>query len=83
MGFAWVDTIRRTLARYFREAGAGEPELEGALLFALIDGVTQHFVVDPEHYPLEQMADRIVGAYSRAERSSLFTRAGAEHPPPA
>jgi AcrR family transcriptional regulator len=60
---AWTATIRATLARYLAEAGVAEPELEAALLFALIDGVSQHYVLDPDQYPLEELAERIIGRY--------------------
>ena len=53
-------TIQQTLARYLREAGADAPELEAAILFAVIDGVSQHYVLDPTRYPLDAVADRII-----------------------
>ncbi len=61
----WADTIRETLEGYFREAGAAQPELEAAILFALIDGVVQHYVLDPEHYPLDAVTERIIALYRR------------------
>lgn len=75
-GMQWTATIRETMERYFREAGAAEPAVEAALLFALIDGVTQHFVFEPGRYPLEAMAERIVQAYRRSTRCEVFS-----HPP--
>ncbi|HEV2130979.1 MAG TPA: TetR/AcrR family transcriptional regulator [Longimicrobiaceae bacterium] len=61
----WTETIRATLEGYFREAGAQAPDLEAAILFALIDGVSQHYVLDPESYPLDAVAERIVASYRR------------------
>jgi AcrR family transcriptional regulator len=72
---AWRDEIHATLAGYFRAAGAGQPELEATLLFALIDGVAQHYVLDPEHYPLDAMAAHITAAYARSPAGALFTGA--------
>ena len=69
----WTAEITRTLARYFREAGAPEPELEAALLFALIDGVSQHYALDPARYPLDEVAERIVRLYRRAPARAPFT----------
>jgi hypothetical protein len=40
------------------------PRLEAVILFALIDGVSQHYVLTPDDYPLEQVAARIVAAYA-------------------
>lgn len=62
---AWMETIQTTLARYLREAGSKQPELDAALLFALIDGVSQHYVLDPRNYPLADVADRIVALFTR------------------
>ena len=55
----WTAAIRATLERYLRDAGVPDAELEAAILFALIDGVSQHYVLDPEHYPLDAVAERI------------------------
>jgi AcrR family transcriptional regulator len=70
---AWTGQIHATLARYFREAGAAHPETEAAILFALIDGVAQHFVLDPDRYPVDVVADRIIAAYRRRPDNALFT----------
>ena len=59
----WTATIRRTLEGYCREAGVDRPELEAAVLFAVIDGVSQHYVLDPEHYPLDDVAELLVARY--------------------
>ena len=60
---AWTDEIRRVLAGYLSEAGVADPEIEARVLFALIDGANQHYVLDPERYPLEAVIERIVARY--------------------
>ncbi len=62
---AWVETIRQTLERSLRAAGVAAPEVEARLLFAAIDGVCQHYVIDPEGYPLEAVVDALVARYTR------------------
>jgi AcrR family transcriptional regulator len=62
---SWMKTIQSTLARYLEEAGSERPELDAALLFALIDGVSQQYVLDPRNYPLADVADRIVALFTR------------------
>jgi len=57
---AWMETIQTTLARYLKDAGSKQPDLDAALLFALIDGVSQHYVLQPRSYPLTNISDRIV-----------------------
>jgi AcrR family transcriptional regulator len=61
---AWMLEIRRTLERYLRAAGVASPKLEALILFALIDGVSQHYVLDSAQYPLDRVIDRIVAEYT-------------------
>ena len=68
---AWTKSIQSTLVRYVEEAGSTRPEVDAALLFALIDGVSQHYVLDPRGYPLGDVADGIVAQFaSRARRKA-------------
>jgi AcrR family transcriptional regulator len=60
---AWTAEIRRTLTTYMREADVQDPEVEAEILFALIDGVSQHYVLEPNRYPLDAIADRIITRY--------------------
>jgi AcrR family transcriptional regulator len=62
---AWTTTIQSTLARYLKEAGSRRPEVDAALLFALIDGASQHYVLDPKGYPLDDVADGIIALFTR------------------
>ncbi len=56
--------IRTTIERYCRTAGLPQPEIEAAILFALIDGVAQHYVLDPENYPLDTVTEAVVARYN-------------------
>ena len=60
---AWTGEIRRVLEGYLRDAGVPDPDVEAAILFALIDGVSQHYVLDPGRYPLDDVIERIVARY--------------------
>jgi AcrR family transcriptional regulator len=60
---AWQAEILRKLTGYLRGAGVNEPSLEARLLFAEIDGVAQHFALDPEGYPLRRVLERLVARY--------------------
>jgi AcrR family transcriptional regulator len=64
----WTATIRQTLEAYLSEAGVADPATEARILFALIDGACQHYVLEPETYPLDQIADVIVARYKRPNR---------------
>ncbi|MEN9935233.1 MAG: hypothetical protein RLZZ387_1812 [Chloroflexota bacterium] len=59
----WAAQIHATLERYLREAGAPNPRIEAAVLFAVIDGVAQHYVLDPAHYPLDDVQAALVEQY--------------------
>jgi AcrR family transcriptional regulator len=57
--------IARTLEGYLRRIEWPEPALEAQLLFAQIDGMCQHYVLDPQHYPLEPMIERLIQRYAQ------------------
>jgi AcrR family transcriptional regulator len=61
----WTEAVHATLRRYLREAGVAEADVpvEAALLFAAIDGVSQHYVLNPDRYPLDEVAERLVRRY--------------------
>lgn len=59
----WTAEIERTLGEFLRDAGAADPDIEAAILFALIDGVSQHYVLDPSGYPLEAVIEHMVARY--------------------
>ena len=62
----WTTTIRATLARYLAQNGHPQPDIGAALLFAVIDGVSQHYVLDPRNYPIDEVADEIIAMFAGA-----------------
>jgi AcrR family transcriptional regulator len=70
----WTAEIHHTLQGYLREDGFDEPEIEGALLFAVIDGVSQHYVLDPKRYPLAQVMERLLARYTKPSVRKKATR---------
>lgn len=48
------------------ELGRPEPEVEARLLFATLDGVFQHFVLDPTSYPLDAVVERLIRQHGGA-----------------
>lgn len=74
----WTAAIRGTLHGYLRDAGVPQPEIEAAALFALIDGISQHYVLDPDRYPLDAVIELVVARYAGSARpASASRRAGA------
>lgn len=51
------------------ELGRPDPALDARLLFATLDGVFQHYVLDPERYPLDAVLERLVHQYGGAAAS--------------
>ena len=72
----WSGEIAGTLERYLREAGWPDPRHEAALLFAQIDGLAQHYVLDPERYPLEALTERLAHRYARPPASRAPRKGG-------
>lgn len=60
---AWSALIHERLERYCRELGLARPEVEARVLFAFIDGVSQHLVMD-DAYPLEDVTSALVARYA-------------------
>jgi hypothetical protein len=59
--------IVRTLERYLADIGWPDAAIEARLLFAQIDGLCQHYVLDPARYPLHRVIERLVERYSQAD----------------
>lgn len=61
---AWTGRILGTLEAHFRGAGSPRPQPEAAALFAAIDGMCQHYAMDPDRYPLEAVAESLIAKYA-------------------
>lgn len=61
---AWTGQILAALEAHFRSAGAAQPQLEAAILFASIDGISQHYALDPARYPLDAVAEALIAKYT-------------------
>ncbi len=44
----------------FAELGRPDPEIEARVLFATLDGLFQHYVLDPAGYPLDAVIERVI-----------------------
>jgi AcrR family transcriptional regulator len=60
---AWTAELRHVLTRYAADAALPNPNLEAELLFALIDGAAQHYVLEPNRYPLADIEGAIIARY--------------------
>jgi AcrR family transcriptional regulator len=59
----WVVSIEKQLELYMTELGYSAPAIEAKILFALVDGIVQHYVIAPENYPLDAVATRAIQRY--------------------
>jgi AcrR family transcriptional regulator len=66
-----AEAIAESLERYLRDIRWPAPAIEARLLFAQIDGMCQHYVLDPAHYPLDGMIERLIAHYSKGGRNDL------------
>ena len=64
----FTDAIVRTLERYLDDIDWPGAGIEARLLFAQIDGLCQHYVLDPRRYPLEQVIDQLIARYATKGR---------------
>jgi AcrR family transcriptional regulator len=55
--------ILETLMTFFQSRNAADPEAEALTLFALMDGITIHFVQNPETYPLDRIEALVKSKY--------------------
>ncbi len=67
----WESTILDTLGEPFRTLGLPHPRTEARILFALIDGLSQQYARDPEHFPLREIADAVVARYDSMPEPEL------------
>jgi len=60
----WTRQLRNLFTVELRNAGRPEPEIEALILYSLIEGTIQQYLLDPANYPLSAVADRIVAQYA-------------------
>ena len=61
---AWTEGVRATLEGHLRDVGQADPGAQARVLFAAIDGVAQHFALDPARDPLDGVAERVVATFA-------------------
>ena len=59
----WSQTIEEQLEIYLTELNFPVPATEAKILFALIDGIIQHYVIAPVNYPIDAVTARVIERY--------------------
>jgi AcrR family transcriptional regulator len=57
--------IFRILEEHFRRKGYKNPELESKLFGAILDGLSFHYIIDPDNFPLEEIKKTLINRYVR------------------
>jgi hypothetical protein len=58
------DEIHARLRSLFAALDDDAPDVSARLLFATLDGVGQHYVRDPDSYPLDNVVEHIIDRFS-------------------
>jgi AcrR family transcriptional regulator len=61
----WADLIVPHAVRLLVASGCKRAEAEAHVLYAALDGAAQHYVRDPRHYPLDDVAETIIRRFVR------------------
>ena len=61
----WTHAIHRELEEVLGELGSPDLAAETLVLFAAIDGAAQHFVMNPDHYPLTEVATTLTQRFTK------------------
>ncbi len=59
----WTRRLRELFTAELRNLGRAEPELEALILYSLIEGTIQQYLLDPDEYPLALVSDHIIAQY--------------------
>lgn len=61
---AWQAEILQELTTYLVALRVPSPAIEALALFAQIDGMCQHYALDPAQYPLDDVAEQVIARYA-------------------
>jgi AcrR family transcriptional regulator len=59
----WTRRMRELFTTELRNLGRAEPELDALILYSLIEGTIQQYLLDPDEYPLALVTEHIIAQY--------------------
>lgn len=62
----WTKRLRDIFQAYFEEHGRSEAELDAYVLYSLVEGTIQQYLLEPETYPLEGVVKHILAYIDRS-----------------
>ena len=60
----WTVNLRDLFHQELRFAGRPTAELDAYLLYCLVEGTIQQYLLEPKTYPLEAVVAQIIGQYA-------------------
>ena len=54
-----MEPMMKILISYFKQKGSENPVVDTRMVVAMLDGFAFHFVLDPKHFPLEEIKKRL------------------------
>ena len=64
----WMEAVRAQLEAMLRAVGHRDAPRLARVLFAAIDGIAQHYALDPKRYPLDDAVDALVTHFGTTTR---------------
>ncbi|MGC9341631.1 MAG: TetR/AcrR family transcriptional regulator [Bacteroidales bacterium] len=59
------EDLMSMFTEYFKKEGYDDPETEAMMLASILDGVSFHYLFNPNRYPLDKVIDRLITIYSK------------------
>jgi len=65
----WTQRLRDLFEAELKKAGRSDPGLDALILYSLIEGTIQQYLLNPATYPLDRVVERIISQFGRSQRS--------------
>lgn len=59
----WTHQLRECIEGEYRLLNRADPALDALLMYSLIEGTIQQYLLEPESYPLQQVTARIIAEF--------------------
>lgn len=67
----WTGRLREIFTAELRAAGRPEPEVDALMLYSLVEGTIQQYLLDPADYPLDVISETITRQYAPTGNGEL------------
>lgn len=70
----WTERLRSLFEGELRQLGRANPEIESLMLYSLVEGTIQQYLLNPTTYPLERMVEQIIAQFNNQSHESWRTK---------